>query len=525
VGSAQYGIPAGALFVSASSGSDSNAGTELQPLRTVAAAVSKATTGQTVVVRAGTYHERMFIGATKQLTIQPYPGEAVWFDGSVPVTSWTAVGTTWVSSNWTAQFDSSASYTKGSNAGGFVNSAYPMAAHPDQVFMDGAQLAQVAAGTTPKAGQFAVDYTAHTITIGSDPTGHAMRATDLDHLMVVAGSVTLKGFGVRRYATPLPDIGTIFFGGTAGHDTVENVVVQDTATQGIGISVHDVTINHVTSSANGMSGMMANTSDNLLIQNSLVSGNNTEHFNSEPSAAGMKIGRSNGVIIRNNDVLDNIAESGIWTDITVRNFQIVGNTVRNSKPYGIETELSDTGIVANNTVTGAKYGYTAFDTGNVKVFNNTFSGNTVWDIGCSQDARRNTDAATKDVAPWLVRNIQASNNRFGSSASFQFYALDKQTDIPASSMNLTVNGNSFPALSSGGPVMVGWGGGDNVTVTYYRSPSALDAGLNVTWSNLQPSTTTFAATATSEDSVAVPLPSDVAAAIGQPAGTQHLGAF
>jgi len=64
-----------------------------------------------------------------------------------------------------------------------------------------------------------------------------------------------------------------------------------------------------------------------------------------------------------------------------------------------------------------------------------------------------------------------------------------------------------------------------VTVTYYRSPAALDAGLNVTWSNLQPSTTTFAATATSEDSVAVPLPSDVAAAIGQPAGTQHLGAF
>jgi parallel beta-helix repeat protein len=465
------------------------------------------------------------VNAGQVLTIQNYPGEAVWFDGSVPVTNWTQQGATWVATGWTAQFDSSASYTSGSNAGGFVNPAYPMAAHPDQVFLDGASLAQVAAGTTPKAGQFAVDYAAHTITIGSDPTGHALRASDLDHAFVVGGTVTLRGFGVRRYATPLPQIGTVFLGGSVGGNLLQNLDVEDNATQGIGISVQNTTIDHVTTAANGMSGMMANTSNGLVVENSLLTGNNTEHFNSQPSAAGIKIGRSANIVIRNNDVIDNIAETGIWTDITCTNFRIVNNTVAGNTPYGIETELSDTGIVANNTISGAKYGYTAFDTGNVQVYNNAFSNDTVWDIGLSQDERRNTDPATQTIAPWLVRNVIAANNIFGTSAAFQFYALDKATNIPASSMKITVNGNEFPGSSATSRViMVGWGGSDNVTVTYYRTPAALDSGLNVTWANLQPDAAQTL-TATSGDNVAVPLPDDVAAAIGVAAGTRHIGPF
>src|SRR4051812_27581706 len=181
-----------------------------------------------------------------------------------------------------------------------------MAAWPDQVFVDGDQLDQVAAGVTPGAGQFAVDYHAQTLTIGSDPYGHNVRASDLDHAFVVGGTVTLRGFGVRRYATPLPQIGTIFFGGSSGGDVVENLVIVDNATQGLGISVQNCVVDHVTTNANGMTGMMANRSDNLTIQNSVLDGNNTEHFNSAPSAGGMKLGRSNGVLIRNNEVSHNL---------------------------------------------------------------------------------------------------------------------------------------------------------------------------------------------------------------------------
>ena len=140
VGTSAYPIPANALFVSSSSGDDAASGTLTAPLRTVAAAISRARPGTTIVLRGGTYHESVFIPDSKAgLTIQPYPHEAAWFDGSVPITSWRNNGNgTWTSTGWTAQFDHWASFSEGSNAGNFVDPAYPMAPYPDQMFANGA---------------------------------------------------------------------------------------------------------------------------------------------------------------------------------------------------------------------------------------------------------------------------------------------------------------------------------------------------------------------------------------------------
>ena len=59
---------------------------------------------------------------------------AVWFDGSVPVTTWTQQGSTWVHSGWTAQFDHSASFTTGHisagvSIGGTQNGSAVMMVH------------------------------------------------------------------------------------------------------------------------------------------------------------------------------------------------------------------------------------------------------------------------------------------------------------------------------------------------------------------------------------------------------------
>ena len=212
LGSSLYPVPAGSLVVS-TSGSDSNSGSMSSPFRTIARAVSASTAGQTIVLRGGSYHESITIGPTKSPTIQAYPGEVVWLDGSVPVTNWVKSGSTWVSSGWTAQFDHSASFTKGSDAGGFVGAQNPMAAYPDQVFVDGAQLSQVSSGATPGVGQFAVNYSARTITIGTNPSGEEVRASDLSQALTVSGKVKLLGFGIRRYATSIPQIGTVYLGG------------------------------------------------------------------------------------------------------------------------------------------------------------------------------------------------------------------------------------------------------------------------------------------------------------------------
>ncbi len=52
------------------------------PKRTVKAAVAASASGRTIVLRKGTYHETVIIPKGKALTIQAYPREPVWFDGT-----------------------------------------------------------------------------------------------------------------------------------------------------------------------------------------------------------------------------------------------------------------------------------------------------------------------------------------------------------------------------------------------------------------------------------------------------------
>lgn len=541
VGAADYAIPDGSLFVSSSSGDDAASGTEDSPLRTIGAAVSRAHSNQTIILRAGLYHEELFLPPSKVLTIQSYPHEAAWMDGSTQVTNWTHSGSTWLHTGWDASFDHSASFTRGSNAGGFVNPAYPMAAYPDQVFSDGAQLSQVQPWQSPGPGQFSVDTAAHTIRIGSDPAGHDVRASDLSQALIASTAVTLRGIGIRRYATSLWQIGTVFLGGRAGGSRVENVVIDNNATQGLSIDSPDAVVDHVSATNNGMTGIHGNQADGSVFEHTLVAGNNAQRFNPTPSAAGIKITQTRGLTIRDNQVTDNNQVSGIWTDQSVVGFTIVGNVVRNGTPYGIETELSDTGIVAGNVVSGARYGYVAYDTGNVQVFNNEFSDNSVYDLGTVQDERREANPGIPahdprqpvpdPSCPWLTRNIVVADNVFDNgptgSGAFQFYALDRNTHIPADAMHLTVDGNVFSARSStSSPWMVGWGLSDNVHLLEFRTPAAFAAALKRGWVNmLAPSEPVTDSVLATDAANAVPLPQSVADALGQPAGTKHIGPF
>jgi parallel beta-helix repeat protein len=292
-----------------------------------------------------------------------------------------------------------------------------------------------------------------------------------------------------------------------------------------------------------MTGIHGNSSDDLTLANSLITGNNRENFNPSPSSGGIKVTRSRGVTITSNVVSNNINTKQIWIDESVVGFNISSNRVSSSL-IGIDTELSDTGVIANNTVSGGTIGLYIFDTGNVKVFNNSLLGQSTGSIFLSQDARRQAHAGDPGhdprrpipdaTNPWVVRNIVTANNSFGgyvSGGAWQFYALDKATGISADSMHLTISGNYFVHRDTNSqPSMVGWGGGDNHSITRYETPSALSAAKNSTWTNLQLSgattTNTIAEARTSSaTSSAVPLPADVAQAIGQSAGIRHIGTF
>jgi parallel beta-helix repeat protein len=531
VGSASYAVPAGALFV-APGGDDSAAGSKSAPFRTLGAAVAKAKAGGTVVLRAGSYNESVVVPFNKPLTIQAYPKEAVWLDGSVPVSSWQRAGSGW-STPWTS-FPSSALLGIADNPR-FLQAGFPLAGRPDQVFLDGVQLTQV----TPDQlapGTFAADPAGGRVLVGSDPNGHELRISNKQQaIWVQAPDTTLQGFGVRRYATLDADRGTVRLGNTGA--TARDLVVVENAMIGVNLENNGGTLERLTVEHNGMLGIGANASYDMSLTDSVVRENNWQRFKETPVSGGVKITRSRGVTVSNNEVSRNYS-SGLWLDESVYDSKVVGNTVVDNEWTGIQLELSSKSVIAGNTVTGGKAGIQVIGSDDVRIYNNSVGGFSQFGVKVLQDERRQATAATGQdrrrpipdpTMSWVTGKITIANNAFGSGGYYQVYVLDSKTNRSADSMGITVTGNAFnQRRTTAQATLVGWGAGDNKTVTRFDTVSALSA-KNSSWRNVETSQVLdlggMTSLLTSSLGIVSALPSDIAALLGQPGTARRIGAF
>ena len=532
VGSAEYPVPTGALFVSSASGSDSNPGTASAPLRSVSRAVVNSSSGQTIVLRAGEYHETVDIPRDKALTIQSYPGEAVWFDGSRAVSAWTKTGSTWIHTGWTTQFAHNASFGASGNDPSFINPSYPLAPYPDQIFVDGVALRQVAGASQVTAGTFAVDDANDRLILGSDPTGRAVRVSALENAFRVRGQgSTIRGIGVRRYATPIHEFGAVQI--AADDVAIRNLVVRDNASLGISANGKRAVIDHVTVTSSGMLGVHGNNADGVTVSNSVITGNNSERFNETPTAGGLKITKSRDVTVSNNDVSQNLA-FGIWLDESIVGFKVFSNRAVGNTAAGIHVEISDTGVVAGNTSLDNREGIFLYNAGNVKVFNNLVAGNRVQDIHLKQDERRQSDTSfigqdrrypiPDPAVPWLLRNITIANNLLASGGPRSMWVRDVTGQIDPDTMNISIVGN-FLRRPTGNDVTLVW---VESGPKYFFDRSAADlASRNPAWlnsessGNLGPALLIAEAGARHDEAAAIP--ADVASILGQPAGLRYFG--
>lgn len=451
VGQAAYQVQLGNTVYVAKTGSDSTgAGTDASPYLTVQKAINSAPTGSVVCIRAGQYHEKLTMPGSKSLTLQAAPYEAVWFDGTVTLTGpWTNNG----NSTWTAAYTPTYDRTLGGNL-----SSYPGVATRglvDQVFIDGVALVQVADGTTPQPGQFSVNQSAHTVTVGSSttPASRVVTVTDLDVWLVASGKVNCKGFGVRRYSPQMTEFlnAMAYFGGSTGGSLIENVVFQESAMACLSLTVPDVTVRSVTMQDSGFSGLFFTTADRLLVAKCLIRRLNRGGWNPEPTTGGIKGTRTDQPVIRDSYVTDVPGAYGIWLDVSCIRFSIANNVVdgagtlvagginATTMSAAIFVEEADGGTisgtlykawVAGNQTKNAKVGLKALAAGNVDFWcNDTRS----CDIGyySQQDRAQNTGTAgspnrANSVCPWHTVNNTLCNTLFdttGALANFQIQVL------------------------------------------------------------------------------------------------------
>ncbi len=542
-GSREYAAPAGALHV-APAGDDAADGTRDAPFRTVARAIDAAPDGATLVLSAGTYHERITLPEGRALTLQPAPGDEVWFDGTREVAGWVADGPVWRLDGWTAEFDSSPTYTAGAPDGTepgfrFVDPDHPMAAHPDMVFVDGVPQRQVGSRAEVVPGTFAVDDARDRLWLGSDPTGSAVRASDLDVALTVLGAgSTVRGIGFRGYATSVPQKGTVRV--TARGVTVEDVVVRDTATQGLFVGGRgqgeDVVVRDVTLERNGLIGLESSYADGLVVEGLRAVGNNTERFNAAPVSGGAKLTRARGLTVRDSLFADNLG-TGLWFDESVFDATVTGNDVLGNTANGIAYEISSRAVVADNLVTGnGRTGLKINNASEVEVWNNTVVGNGERPLWVVQDGRLAADLDVPGHDPrqqlpdptvtWVLGPVTLGDNVIGggAAAGCLVCAQDAALLRTAEEIGLTLSGNAY--LVTAPEAVVTWPQGAATPVAYpsvaeFRAATGQEASGAEFPAAGGPPTDQLAA---ASGAVAVGLPAAVADVLGLPAGTERLGA-
>ncbi|MDN4612601.1 right-handed parallel beta-helix repeat-containing protein [Arthrobacter burdickii] len=543
VGTTAYAVPEDALFV-ARDGSDTARGAQDSPLKTIKAAVAKARSGQTIVLRSGSFHEGVRIPPTKKITLQAFPHEEVWLDGSVPVTGFEPDGRAFVAEGWTAEFDASPTYSWGDADGTtpgwtFVDPDHPMASHPDQVWIDGTAQQQVASLDELTAGSFLVDYDSDRLFLGSDPSGKNVRASSIAKAISIqsAGSA-VKGIGVRRFSPSVPHMAAVTLESTG--ISIENVVVEQTSTTGLAVSGTDARLLGITLTQNGMLGASATYADGLSAAGLKVTDNNTEGFHHSPVAGGFKIGRTRSVQVQDSIFRANNG-TGLWFDESVVDITTSGNDFIGNSGHGLAVEISARAVVANNVIAGNEgHGLKINNTSDVAIWNNSFIDNGR-PINIVQDSRRATDGRTPGHDPrqlfpdplitWINGRIALRNNVItGTTANCLLCVEDYSHRLSAEAMGVTTSGNVFHRASVSTPDwLVVWsrGTGDPAVFTTlgrFRNATGQAAhDMELTGVDIVDPETFQVSTPVRSAGVAQPLPDQIARLLGVPTGTLLVG--
>jgi parallel beta-helix repeat protein len=312
----------------APTGAGTTCATPLQAL------VDASPAGTTVLVPACTYRETVRIGKT--LRLEGVPGTEI--RGSDVWSAWEPAGERW-----------RAGPLPPMDQFGVCSDDAPRCHWPEQVFMDGVAVQQVAAN--PGHGEFAVDDARH-ILLGDDPDGHVVEVTIRSRWVTVsAPDVTIEGIAMRHAANPpQAEHGALLVEPAGRGFTLRGSDLAEAHGTLLGILRADnVLVERSTLRSAGQLGLGAWEAADVTIREVDLHDNNTEGFDPGWEAGGVKVQGSLRTRLEGNRVHDNDGP-GLWCDVDCRDTIIEGNTVFANTGAGILFEISDGATIRGNTV-------------------------------------------------------------------------------------------------------------------------------------------------------------------------------
>jgi len=257
-------------------------------------------------------------------------------------------------------------------------------------------------------------------------------------------NVTIRSLKITGYA-PAVQSGAIDAGGpntsygTSGW-VIDNNEISYNGEYGIRIgNTTQVTNNNVHHNKRLNIGGVGN--NTIVASNEIAFGNYLKAFGINFEAGGTKFVATNGLILRNNYVHENVG-AGLWLDNDNINAMIEGNRIDRNGTEGIQIEVSYKTTIRNNTITNNgfadpmnRYGW-AWNAGvgvhgspDVEVYGNTLVSNNMGIVGVQQNRGSGT------YGPHIVQNLYVHDNTITQTVGSSGAAQDVGSDAIFTSRN------------------------------------------------------------------------------------------
>ena len=383
-----------------SGGGDPSSGSKPTCTDSLQARINAAANGGTLTVRGDCVYREPRITVSKPLTLVGEPGAQI--RGSDVWTNFSAVGNgNHVSSQTLPTF------SRGTTP---CNPGTSECSRPEQVFVDGQPLQQLANGSDPGANQFALD-SGRRVVLGFDPAGERIEVTTRTQWIrftATAGPVVVDNIDMSHAANA-----SGYHGALLG-DGVANITVKSSHLNhahgavlslngGSNMRAQNNEIDH-----GGQLGVHAHRGKLDLIGNE-IHHNNVADYDDSYEAGGVKAtNQEQGGIWRGN-VVHHDNGMGLWCDIDCTDVEIAFNRVHHSDKTGIFYEISYGGNIHDNVLyengwEERKPGIRVGNSSDTQVLNNVLAWN-YKGIGFERSDRSDQGADKNDN-----RNVAFSGN-------------------------------------------------------------------------------------------------------------------
>lgn len=385
----RYELPAtGRIHFVAPDGRADASGASLEQPTALEAAVGRVVTGDTIVLRGGTYRTGS-LRLSQGVTFQPYEDERPVLKGTEVAAEWTALPDGRWRTRWTKLFPAApadwwrrARHEHETPLHRFNN---------DMVFVDGELLASAGRIEDVTAGAYFIDYENAWIYVGFDPAGRLVEITAHDSALVRTmhaahgkendrrGPV-IRGLTFTQYAfralevegvEPERRMDPADFGKEVVGTRLEHVTISFCSRVAGYFRGDGLTIRHCLVADCGTEGIYVINSADVLIERTIVTRTNSAERITGYYASAVKIfNQSYRVVCRDNLVIDNPYASGVWYDVGNVDGVFVNNRVERTND-GFFFEISKGAICAGNVFVDCTPGIRILNSAGVQIYQNT----------------------------------------------------------------------------------------------------------------------------------------------------------